>query len=313
MRWFLALRAGYERDRQHSLKSTNASCNRDGSASMTLMQSGDANSVLQYQQPPKDDDEARKFRTKQLLHRFEEVERTIDLFRQDERTKVLRNLWRHRSSHEAPERSDLIEDPLPLLRARCNPAKVLMFGHSFGAATALYAAQKDPRIAGVMALDPWLIPLPQTFFDEGISRFHPALVVNSDIFFWQGNKELLHQALHRLNDLRPSKERCGAITQVTVMKSEHMDQSDVSVILPNWLKRRYRSEGSADPQDILRLNCRLISSFARGLFGDSDGDFSSQASLDHLDELLWPRSGERSKEPGEVFDSGALRLDLQHK
>lgn len=218
--------------------------------------------VLQYQHPPAHDEEAHRFRTSQLIHRREEVIRALDLLLPAElgsgQISAAVNLWRGSSNPgSSPVRNDLISDqsPLSLLQGRLSREQITLAGHSFGACTAIFAAQADERVSRVLALDPWLFPLPH---DWTIERASSTLVICSETFHWPGNQKAIDDLLNRL-------QAGGApwIAQLTIKGSGHMDQSDMSVMLPAWLVSRFRDPQLSDPYEILALNTKLSEEFIR--------------------------------------------------
>lgn len=222
---------------------------------------GPDETVLQYQHPPKHDEEAHRFRTSQLNHRREEVVRALDLLLPVETTSGQTeavNLWRDSYNQGTlSPRDDLIKEqsPLDLLRERLDRDCVILAGHSFGACTAIYVAQTDDRIDRVLALDPWLFPLPH---DWTVQRTLSTLVICSETFRWPGNQEAIRDLLSKLHT-----NGASWLAQMTVMKSGHMDQSDMSIMLPAWLAARFRDPELMAPQEVLSLNTRLVEEFVR--------------------------------------------------
>lgn len=216
--------------------------------------------VLQYQHPPTDDQEAWAFRSGQLRHRRQEVSAALDLLflRAGD---VVENLWRQRSGHEASMRDDLVADPFAVLRERISPTDVVMAGHSFGAATSLLSAQEDDRIRAVLCFDPWMFALPDDFSTTRQRRGVPLLSVHSSVFHWPSNTTAVRKVLEQNHQLSPS----DPTLQVTISETRHMDQSDFSVMTPAWLAGRFRAAPLSDPVESLQINTQLALSFINGL------------------------------------------------
>lgn len=261
-RWSIGLflqRGGREAGRQLWRLFTNF-VSRDGSASMSI--TGPDEVVLQYQHPPTHDEEAHRFRAAQLINRREEVIRALDLLLPAEpgtsQANKAVNLWKgSRNKESLTVRNDLISDqsPLSLLQGRLRRDQIALAGHSFGACTAIFAAQEDERVSRVLALDPWLFPLPHGWT---IKRAPSTLVVCSETFHWPGNQNAIHDLLNQLH-----ASKAPWVAQVTIKKSGHMDQSDMSVMLPAWLASRFRDPQLDDPNEISALNTKLAEEFIR--------------------------------------------------
>lgn len=244
---------------------------RDGSASMSVMSGNEA--VLQYQHPPPDDTAAFEFRAEQLKHRRQEVSATVDLLTgvaeyDHPSSDAGKNIWNEKSGREGADRQDLVNDPLKLLRARVVRDKVTIIGHSFGAATSFLASQQDQRLSGLVALDPWMFPLPADFCVKLQHRALPMLIINSSAFHWPANLQSLKQVLERNREL-VNNDSVPSI-QVSIADSRHMDQSDVAIITPRWLAARMGGEPLSDPVETLSINTQLIGAFMDGLVSEKD-------------------------------------------
>jgi hypothetical protein len=241
--------------------------------------------VLQYRHPPKNDDAAHEFRTLQLQHRRQEVSATIDLLLTDDSQNMTANIWKAKSARRSTSRDDFVEDPLSLLKGRIQKVPIGICGHSFGAATSFLASQQDDRIGSVLALDPWMFPIPSDFITT-MTRGLPVLVINSETFHWPTNLESIATLLARNKELHgfPSM-------QVTVIGTGHMDQSDFSAAMPAWLFGRFRGGGTAEPQQALATNTRLVTAFIDGVFQ------RNSECVDPYRTLIW---GNVDRSDGEV-------------
>jgi platelet-activating factor acetylhydrolase len=103
-----------------------------------------------------------------------------------------RNWWRFRHEHARWRALDLahaLEKTVELsfderspLRGKIDLSRVACVGHSFGGAAAVMLAQMDPRITGVVALDPWMWPLGRETAMAGCPC--PLLVLEAPEFMW---------------------------------------------------------------------------------------------------------------------------------
>jgi dienelactone hydrolase len=103
-----------------------------------------------------------------------------------------RNWWRFRHEHARWRALDLahaLEKTVELsfderspLRGKIDLSRVACVGHSFGGAAAVMLAQMDPRVTGVVALDPWMWPLGRETAMAGCPC--PLLVLEAPEFMW---------------------------------------------------------------------------------------------------------------------------------
>ena len=81
------------------------------------------------------------------------------------------------------------------LEGRMDHTRIVLAGHSFGAATVLAAAEKDTRVCGVIAHDPWMFPLSPATIAKGIAHV-PVLSICGDGFtVWPENANALRLLL----------------------------------------------------------------------------------------------------------------------
>jgi len=129
-----------------------ASCtHNDGSANVIAFPDG---RTRLYSTPKADGDEPMAFRSKQLEQRAREVSFLLDEL-------------------ERSEFADMIDFN-----------KVVVMGHSFGAATASVAAARDSRIHSLITLDLWYEPMPTALLQNGIQRQIPMLFFTSAKWDW---------------------------------------------------------------------------------------------------------------------------------
>ena len=95
-----------------------------------------------------------------------------------------------------------------------------MFGHSYGGATSVVAANQDPRIDATIALDGWILPVPPQVIDQGINT--PFLFIGRET--WPD--ALNYQKLETLLNNSPKHE------SVFMAGTEHFDFSDAPLFSP---------------------------------------------------------------------------------
>tara|TARA_B100000767_G_C19723969_1_gene518595 strand:+ start:180 stop:1310 length:1131 start_codon:yes stop_codon:yes gene_type:complete len=104
--------------------------------------------------------------------------------------------------------------------------RVGIFGHSFGGATSILAAAKDPRFSAVIALDGWMVPVPPETIDTGL-----------DVpFLYMGQPEWNDTPLnYEKLDLLISNSN-GFTKKLLIRETKHMDYSDAPQF-SNFAKR----------------------------------------------------------------------------
>lgn len=227
---------------------------RDGSASMTIEQQ----IVKPYDHPEEGlgESELHQFRAKQLAFRSQEVSATLDLLQSINEGNPPMNLWK---LHH-PEHSSNLEPVVNSLKSRLDFSDTVVMGHSFGAATGFFAASRDPRIRAVVAMDPWMYPLPSQFAHK---TQYPLLVINSETFHWKTNLDSLKQLLHHNVQLGNGSTSNHASLMVSLKGTGHMDQSDFTVALPAYVTERFRPGQTSDPVAVLRSNNDIIMAFLK--------------------------------------------------
>lgn len=281
---------------------------RDGSALMSFVQQDQT--IIKYQHPPENLEASKELRTEQLGHRRQEVSATIDLlFEEDTPANIWQIVGDKNDGVNDDKREDLVKDPIKIIKGRIRRDHVGMAGHSFGATTALLAAQQDHRISCVLGLDPWMFPLPSSFTLDNQKRGIPTFIINSETFHWPQNLETLRAVLIRnreLNETVPS-------LQVTIPKTGHLDQSDLATILPAWVVAQRRGGATADPTKSLAINCKLVQVFMNGLFG-----LYNQTKVDnYYNQLVWNLDHQHDNQQGsslpikEEEQESNLKIDIK--
>ena len=125
--------------------------------------------------------------------------------------------------------------------------RFIAMGHSFGAATVFSLG--DHVDAGV-CLDPWTFPL-----GNAIEPFpKPALTVIMENFTWPENTETIMRLM----------SRNGRENTITLPNADHMDVSDVPVVMPTMLKlvtASNRRAAKVHPSETIKAVSEMIESF----------------------------------------------------
>lgn len=196
----------------------------------------------EHPDPGMPETELHAFRTKQLAQRAREASATLDLLTAINQGRAPPNIW--------PGGGREGESVIAGLKGRLDLSRAAAIGHSFGAATSLMAASKDPRFHSVTAMDPWMYPLPSAFLHGPAA---PLLVVNSETFHWAANLRALQRVVQH-------KQVAWAM-MVTLRGTGHMDQSDFTCAFPSYITLWFRSGLTSDPTAVLRSNNDLILAF----------------------------------------------------
>lgn len=88
-------------------------------------------------------------------------------------------------------------DPAHRFYGRLQLDQIGIIGHSAGGGAVVQFAATDPRCAAVLALDPWLEPLPLQTADHSFTM--PIFIMQSDTTFAQENLPNGHYLLHTVN------------------------------------------------------------------------------------------------------------------
>jgi len=124
-------------------------------------------------------------------------------------------------------------------RVRCNE-KVILAGHSFGAATLLSLLSSSPPnnysllpVSHALALDPWLEPLLLEGQLPPCREDIPICVINSEAFtVWKEHFPIVEQAI---KDWPASKK-----ILLTIVRSQHATFSDIPLLIPFFSGRSQR-------------------------------------------------------------------------
>ena len=125
--------------------------------------------------------------------------------------------------------------------------RFIAMGHSFGAATVFSLG--DHVDAGV-CLDPWTFPLGT--IDQPFPK--PALTVIMENFTWPENTENILKLM----------SRNGRENTITLPNADHMDVSDVSVVMPTllkWVTASNRRAAKVQPEETIKAVSEMIESF----------------------------------------------------
>lgn len=140
--------------------------------------------------------------------------------------------------------------PAHELWQRLDLTRIGVFGHSFGGATSLMALSQDPRILAGIALDGWMVPVPEGTIGEGIRK--PVLYLGQE----RWDESLNYEKLDRF-----IANSSGFTTREIWAGTKHMDFADAPH-LSNFA-RRIGYAGTLPSEELrLRLNQKILSFFA---------------------------------------------------
>lgn len=132
-----------------------------------------------------------------------------------------------------------------------NASRVGAFGHSYGGATSIMAAARDKRVAAVIALDGWTVPIPEATIDAGLTV--PFLYLGQTSW----TDPINYQKLDRLMAANSSVSRKQLLDG-----SRHSDFSDTPQFSPN--AKRFNLIGDI-PRERLR---EILNTEIRAFFDD---------------------------------------------
>jgi dienelactone hydrolase len=168
------------------------------------------------------------------------------------RTRDIRFILDVIQSH-SKEAQDSVATSTRSLWQRIDPDRIGVFGHSFGGATSLMALSQDPRIRAAIALDGWMVPVPEATIDAGTDK--PVLYLGQE----RWDEPLNYEKLDRFitNSAGQAKKEIWPATK-------HMDFADAPH-LSNFA-RRIGFAGSLSSAELRgRLNGSILTFFAEHL------------------------------------------------
>ena len=146
-----------------------------------------------------------------------------------------------------------IATPASALWQRVDLNRIGVFGHSFGGATSLMALSQDSRIRAGIALDGWMVPVPEETIGEGIRK--PVLYLGQESWDEPLNYEKLDRFIANSS---------GYATREIWAGTKHMDFADAPH-LSNFA-RRIGFAGTLPSEELrLRLNQNILTFFATHL------------------------------------------------
>ena len=200
---------------------------RDGSACIALncrRQDKSDPSTMTYEDEwipydtGKEEESDYELRTRQIKERIKELDTTRSLVISLGRGDPVQNLITESSFDLLQFKDCVCEDEIALV------------GHSFGGATLLQAFYDGagPFKCGI-AMDPWMIPLPEELFRDGIKQ--PLLFINSALYYQR--PETVGRILKLV---RPPDEKTGISSSqlITIDGTVHISQSDTIFVLGEY-------------------------------------------------------------------------------
>ncbi|KAJ3245098.1 Platelet-activating factor acetylhydrolase [Chytriomyces hyalinus] len=249
---------------------------RDRSASVSAK--SNYTEKIDYQKPPKDEEESRQFRSSQVEQRVSEV---------GEGFQLLRDL------NDGKQVENLLDTSLPDLKGRIDLDNSVMIGHSFGGVTAISVLQQpnNPFIAGIV-LDPWMFALSSK---EPLKV--PVLSIQSETFHWRKNIA----AFREIWDKSTTPPNRPSNTFTVLFNTKHQDVSDLLSIAPSFLKNTI-GLGKLDAKVVYDAYDKMCSGFLKKVLdgrskiadeivvGDVDAALvvNDEAAFEFLDTIMAP-------------------------
>lgn len=219
---------------------------RDGSACASSFidpTSGQHIEVPYYYEDVTDDGDETKFllRNMQLLKRVREIGELLDLLSE---------------LNTSPENiENMLDSDLNLtkFKNRIDVENPMIFGHSFGAATALNVLQTDKRFKCAICMDIWTVPLGPDIYCK-MSESRSCLFIMTDCFKSKKNVDRL-----KMYEERQEKD---FMETVTIKRSGHMDQTDSPPIIPRILSWVFGKDlGPRNYEEGMKLQRDLVMAF----------------------------------------------------
>ena len=159
-------------------------------------------------------------------------------------------------------------------QGRLDLSRLTAMGHSFGGVTAIYTGSLDERIHSIVALDPWMFPLPK---EKPVvkSRYVPVLAILAENFQWPENQQACHEMVRLLGGGDRIAEpaaignddddgvTCGHLTSqvITLLATDHISFSDFPIVFPAYLLSLFRRRSSSPHATVIRRSNELIRKF----------------------------------------------------
>jgi dienelactone hydrolase len=154
------------------------------------------------------------------------------------------------AARQAAEDSTL---PISGLWQRADLSRIGVFGHSFGGATSIMAAEQDPRILAAIALDGWMVPIPKSTIDAGTSK--PLLYLGQKAWDDPLNYKKLDKFLGNSS---------GPVRSDLIPGTKHMDFADAPHL--SGFAKRIGFAGSVPSAELrAKLDADILSFFSQHL------------------------------------------------
>lgn len=198
----------------------------DGSANFVNLPNGEQ---LWYRPVP-DMKYEKEYRSKQLMHRREELSALLSQLEEDTRN----------SQHALYGRLDM---------TRC-----AIVGHSFGGASAMLTGFMDARLSAVVSMDAWMLPIPDELLTSGFGNSVNYLGMVTEHFSrWPGNMDSQVQVIEN------SKSADNRL--FVVAGTRHQDQSDFPLFVNRMLAKKINLSGPLGIDASLDIHNKVITAF----------------------------------------------------
>ena len=205
----------------------------------------------------------RDFRRPMLEKREKEIERVVQCLRGETKDGMypLQGDTGLPFTDEQGVSKEAAEQQTTELLAAMDSENLILAGHSFGAATAIFAAQsKLPGLQNVwkccLLYDPWTECLDQKVLDQGLGNLPTFTLLSGE---WPNNN------FYYLTEQLLSPERTSRLVLATLPGTLHQWVADTPCWFPWWLSHVTKQTGDMEPSAALRatieMSCKLLESY----------------------------------------------------
>jgi hypothetical protein len=136
--------------------------------------------------------------------------------------------------------------------------KIILMGHSMGAASCLVAGDADTRFKALVCLDTWMYPIHK----ERLTLKQPVIFINSEKFQSKANLRKMSELL-----LSQSDKESVARKVLTIRGSVHHNQTDFPFVFSFWAKMMYGGSSRRNPFTAHDLTTSIALTFLRDNLG----------------------------------------------
>eukprot|EP00871_Galdieria_phlegrea_P004865 jgi/Galph1/537/GphlegSOOS_G5218.1 len=135
---------------------------------------------------------------------------------------------------------------------------ISVIGHSFGGATCLLASYLERRVKSCLALDPWMLAIPDELLKSFPSLNASVVCIHTDNF-----QDVA--AMEKISKMMQQSTKAGHYAaQWKLLGASHESQADYALFLPSVIQRTLNmSVGKTSPQLVHQLDNRIAVEFIK--------------------------------------------------